>query len=610
MSADLPRTPRLSPADASDELPPSINDLFPLEANTVETDTDICRDITLLSALLEGYRSGYSTVLDSKRAGNSSADLWSHVSYALVPGSVDDPYGNKVVAVVGRIEPGSIAATVISRNTSTYNARPRPVEVDAVGLLDYSAVTAMLNNVAALPDNVEFNVHLRDLMSIVSYLLSLTEPRPEELHMATYLFNVIVLRCYRKLYARLDSGITFWIKHPLEVLWDFYEKRPIAVAQGSSSTASIQESADHPMSSPVVSTGSSPVVSQGSSEPIDDSASSPPQVSSRETANASPPPVTPLSVRLPRAYQYTYLLDEHSIVYAMTEACDVDVVFSPSDAPAWAKLLHTCYTTMYTTLSQDGLNKAGKPARVARRPAAAGELLDLHSALAVLDDVIGTDIIACLFHDDLVEELNRRYTESMIKKTKSRLASAISAAQAGDEPIEYHFDPDDLQANKEDSRRHIIRHLRALTIPLRAARNIVHACYTAPPGINTMNAYQVVVTPDSQTTIDQRYFDRFSEAVASRWGEDGPLVHQVLARTRRAILKLSASVHAEAAVMSLVSSELRETKVDVSGTLTPIANLLPTSPAKSVDIPDPSVPTKMMWLRRLRDQDIALPLLE
>lgn len=107
-------------------------DLFPLEPNAGETEADICRDITLLSALLEDYRYGKSTLSDAKQTGGSSSDIWSHVSYVLALGSSSETHGSNVVAVVGLVEPGSIIATVVAPNISRECARPKPVEVDQV----------------------------------------------------------------------------------------------------------------------------------------------------------------------------------------------------------------------------------------------------------------------------------------------------------------------------------------------------------------------------------------------------------------------------------------------------------------------------------------------
>ena len=143
-----------APSELAGELPPTLHRFFPLSSNTDETDADICRDITLLSTLLRNYRPGKSTVLQAKQAGGSAGsetDLWSHVSYALASGSSTDIHGSKVV--VGRIEPGSIAATVIARNTSRpagHSPREAPIEVDEVVLLRDRVVKQMLKSPTTL----------------------------------------------------------------------------------------------------------------------------------------------------------------------------------------------------------------------------------------------------------------------------------------------------------------------------------------------------------------------------------------------------------------------------------------------------------------------------
>ena len=76
----------------------------------------------------------------------------------------EDPYGNQVVAVTGRIDPDSVAATVVSRKTSvqhSVDARGTPVEVDAITLLEGADVIKILGRLG--------NVSWVDLfMSLVS----------------------------------------------------------------------------------------------------------------------------------------------------------------------------------------------------------------------------------------------------------------------------------------------------------------------------------------------------------------------------------------------------------------------------------------------------------
>ncbi len=78
--------------------------------------------------------------------------------------------------------------------------------------------------------------------------------------------------------------------------------------------------------------------------------------------------------------------------------------------------------------------------------------------------------------------------------------------------------------------------------------------------------------------ITGEYLELFREEFASRWGEQCDFVHKALESSRSAVVKLkAASVHAEAALMSLVSGDLRKREVDVSGMPMPIAGLLPVS---------------------------------
>ncbi len=128
---------------------------------------------------------------------------------------------------------------------------------------------------------------------------------------------------------------------------------------------------------------------------------------------------------------------------------------------------------------------------------------------------------------------------------------------------------DDLKADAEDSRRHILRHLQALTIPLRAAINIVHSCFNAPPKIS-LKAYQVIVTP-VPLAMTKSYFDCFKAKFAKLYDAESTIVNQVLEELRPGV-NVTASVHAEAALMSLVSAGS-----EVANDGTPIAGLLPVS---------------------------------
>ncbi len=127
---------------------------------------------------------------------------------------------------------------------------------------------------------------------------------------------------------------------------------------------------------------------------------------------------------------------------------------------------------------------------------------------------------------------------------------------------------DDLQADAEGSRRHILRHLQALTIPLRAAINIVYSCFNAPPNIS-LKAYQAIVTP-VPLAITTSYFDCFKAKLAELCDAESTIVNQVLEELRPRVVNATASVHAEAALLSLARAA---SKVANDGT--PIAGLLP-----------------------------------
>ena len=229
-----------------------------------------------------------------------------------------------------------------------------------------------------LSDNVDFDGHLGDVMSIISCLLTPPERKRNQLIVASHLFDFIVMRCYRKLYARLESGINLWTRHSLEALRDFYYAETSTVAQESS-----------------------PAEVGRASSLSDD-----------------------VNVKMPQAYAYLDLLVQHGIACVRGEGYPVSyqVTFSASTAPAWAKVLHACFLTMFDTLSQD--REAEGQGRKARRPISHSERRNLHAALALLDDAIRGRIVERLFPDKLVDKLNDQYVKNMQMHAYPQLASA------------------------------------------------------------------------------------------------------------------------------------------------------------------------------------------
>ncbi len=119
---------------------------------------------------------------------------------------------------------------------------------------------------------------------------------------------------------------------------------------------------------------------------------------------------------------YGGILQDHGIQPTESKLEDVHsfhAEFSAA-APAWAKLLFTCYTTVLHTLSQ-------KPTQMAvhggRRPTSMLELRKLQAILALLDDAVRGGIVERLFQDELVGQLNTQYMKSMKENTKPELAS-------------------------------------------------------------------------------------------------------------------------------------------------------------------------------------------
>ena len=70
--------------------------------------------------------------------------------------------------------------------------------------------------------DVTFEGHLPEVMSIMSWLMRNTT---EKAILYSYTLDFILMRCYRKLFAGLQIGVTLWVEHPLAALRDFYEKR-------------------------------------------------------------------------------------------------------------------------------------------------------------------------------------------------------------------------------------------------------------------------------------------------------------------------------------------------------------------------------------------------
>ncbi|RPD53035.1 hypothetical protein L226DRAFT_575476 [Lentinus tigrinus ALCF2SS1-7] len=464
---------------------------FPLSADISETETDISRDITLLTALLKDVRRGKSTVLKAKKAGRfSHADLWSNISYVLSTGSNDDSH----VVVTGQIEPESI--TVASPFKWT--------------LLDIAQLREQLGDMNSVSD-VDLEVHICHVMSIMASTMRL---RPDETRnqmvLTSRLFDLTIMRGYRKLFVRLQSGGTLWMQHPLQALLEFYETQSTIAAQGSSSSAGPQES--------------SSLSAVHLPAPV-------------RTPQWSVAHLSPLSVMLPQRWLYKSLLDSHGIIPNEPSATDeVRYTVSSTTAVAWARALHACYTTMLETLSQKG-----KKGCEARRPNDRLERVSLRSAMALLDDAICTGIVEFLFQIPLIFELDIQYTVVLNQRNKRRLAV------------------DDLRGNTEDGLSHILRHLGSLIIPFRAAAHIVYSCAVTPPNM-ALKAYAVAVTPDKDLAISTEYFDRFKEKFTALDGVKG------------AAVKLTASIHAEATLMSLASGGLRGCDVSVAGMPTPLAH--------------------------------------
>ncbi len=79
---------------------------FPLSPGGTDGETDLRRDILLLTSLLKNVQPGSSAATPSKSA-EKALSTWSHISYILSTGDKQsDRYEHKVVAVTGHLEPG------------------------------------------------------------------------------------------------------------------------------------------------------------------------------------------------------------------------------------------------------------------------------------------------------------------------------------------------------------------------------------------------------------------------------------------------------------------------------------------------------------------------
>ena len=214
--------------------------------------------------------------------------------------------------------------------------------------------------------DVTFEEHLQQVMSIMSWLVRHTA---QTTLLSAYIFEFIVMRCYRKLFARLQSGVTLWTEHPLVALRDYYEKVSKTDAEEESPSAS----------------------------------------------------AFPHYVKLSYAGLYKRQLTSHGIFPDETSSTDSGTVrytVSWSTAPAWARLLYDSYSTMSEILSQNGENGLE-----ARRPIDRKQRRSLYASVAMLDDALREGIVETLLQDSLVTRLNRQYVFAMQYKTNPRLAS-------------------------------------------------------------------------------------------------------------------------------------------------------------------------------------------
>ncbi len=253
-----PTTPPVGPTGQfqSASLPP---DVF----KGADVD-DLRRHIWILSTALKRCQLAQPT--PSQLPGNASKDVRDkfntlrHISTLLTVGASYDRYAASVNAVAGAVEPDRIVSLIATKNTRTLppkapqqnqrsNLQPTESVITELTLGDAHQAMSLLtdfkteyvfylapilvrhakHDVDQLRsiENIEFNKHLEDVATIVSFLQTAQSTTTRADNLA--LFSIfMVRRAFRKLSARLHNMTTIWgASDPIAVMLEEFKVAPV-----------------------------------------------------------------------------------------------------------------------------------------------------------------------------------------------------------------------------------------------------------------------------------------------------------------------------------------------------------------------------------------------
>ncbi|OJT09184.1 hypothetical protein TRAPUB_14394 [Trametes pubescens] len=231
-----PTTPPVGPTGQfqSASLPP---DVF----KGADVD-DLRRHIWILSTALKRCQLAQPT--PSQLPGNASKDVRDkfntlrHISTLLTVGASYDRYAASVNAVAGAVEPDRIVSLIATKNTRTLppkapqqnqrsNLQPTESVITELTLGDAHQAMSLLTDFKTDIENIEFNKHLEDVATIVSFLQTAQSTTTRADNLA--LFSIfMVRRAFRKLSARLHNMTTIWgASDPIAVMLEEFKVAPV-----------------------------------------------------------------------------------------------------------------------------------------------------------------------------------------------------------------------------------------------------------------------------------------------------------------------------------------------------------------------------------------------
>ncbi|KAK7680406.1 hypothetical protein QCA50_016646 [Cerrena zonata] len=173
---------------------------------------DLRKEICLLTVSLKDHLEGKPTSVKGRE--NDLTQLFSHISTMLAIGTKDDLFSSRVNAVTGLIQNDRIVSAVFTQNTNSHDeSKGNLVEV-IIG----ENGEELISNWKI--EDVSFDQHMRDIVSILRYLFTLKTIEFGDLWFNFY--NFLLGRIYRKLASRFNNGTKAWSKHPLHLIQDWY----------------------------------------------------------------------------------------------------------------------------------------------------------------------------------------------------------------------------------------------------------------------------------------------------------------------------------------------------------------------------------------------------